>query len=476
MSTEFRSNVAHALKRDAVQTHLKTVVDRLRAHRQGALGNDAAFERLRNRCEAIRADAIRRLPDLLQQFESKAQRNGIQVHWAETTLQANQIVLDIMQRHRATFLVKGKSMVSEEMGVNAFLQSHGIGCLETDLGEFIVQLAGEKPAHIIVPAIHKNRREIASLIHRHFPGLPYSEDIETLAQSVRHFMRDKFRSAPVGLTGVNFMVAETGTLCLVENEGNGRMCSTLPPVHIAVTGIEKVIARLEDLPPLLNLLTRSATGQPVTAYVNMINSPRRPGDKDGPDEVHLILLDNGRSRIAGDPELLETLHCIRCGACINHCPVYRQIGGHAYGTVIPGPIGAILEPQKQGLDAAAGELPQASTLCGACAEVCPVRIPIPAIINRLRWESVRKNRQSQNSRPVVPGAGSGRKSLEALIWKIWAWCCTHPRMYNRMTKLATRLRNRLPADMGAWTAVRKAPKPAQATLHERLRKMDIDHE
>ena len=470
MAINFRKNAAKALKQDDIQINLKNVVSRLRDHRSAAFTDAALFEQLRLECKSIRERAVFRLPRLLEQLEGNLLRNGIQVHWAETTLQANQIVLDIMQRHQATFLVKGKSMVSEEMGINAFLASHGIECLESDLGEFIIQLANEKPAHIIVPAIHKNRKQIASLMHKYFPEMPYSEDIDILAAKARYFLRDKFCNAPVGMTGVNFMVAETGTLCLVENEGNGRMCTTVPPVHIAVTGIEKVIERLDDLPPLLSMLVRTATGQPITTYVNMISSPRREGEQDGPEEVHLVLLDNGRSNICGDMELQETLHCIRCGACINHCPVYRQIGGHAYDTVIPGPIGAILEPQKAGMDRY-GELTQASTLCGACSEVCPVKIPIPKIINRLRWEAVRQDTCN------VSGSCPARKPLEAVIWKIWSQVCSNPGLYRLLAQLVTRLRNCIPAAIWqGWTIARTPPKPARTTLHERLKAKGIDYE
>lgn len=467
MTTIFRNNAAQAIRQEDIRINLNRVVGRLRQHRHDAFPDPAEFEQLRRQCKRIRERAVNRLPELLEILEANLKRNGIQVHWAETTLQANQIVLDIMQRHQAKMLIKGKSMVSEEMEINAYLASHGIECIESDLGEFIIQLANEKPAHIIVPAIHKNRKQIAALMHSHFPEMPYSEDIDNLAAMARHFLRDKFCHAPVGMTGVNFMVAETGTLCLVENEGNGRMCTTVPPVHIAVTGIEKVIEKLDDLPPLLTMLVRSATGQPITTYVNMISSPRKSGEKDGPEAVHLVLLDNGRSSICGDTELMETLHCIRCGACINHCPVYRQIGGHAYGTVIPGPIGSILEPQKGGL-ANYGELAQASTLCGSCSAVCPVNIPIPKIINRLRWEA---NRHDFSH---MPGAGAGRKPLEALSWKIWQRVCIRPGLYRRITKLVSCFRNFIPTGVwGGWKQIRKAPRPARATLHERLKAMNV---
>lgn len=473
MTTEFRRGVEYALSQNETRLNTKNVANKLRDHRRAVFSDQAEWERLRQQCMSIRANAISKLPELLEQLESNLVRNGIQVHWAETTEQANVIVLDIMQRHNAEFVIKGKSMVSEEMGVNHFLEKHGIECLESDLGEFIIQLACEKPAHIIVPAIDKNRKQIASLFHKKFPEAPYTEDINALAQIARNFLRDKFVTAPVGLTGVNFLVAETGTLCLVENEGNGRMSSTVPEVHIAVTGIEKVIEHLSDVPPLLSILTRSATGQSITTYFNMINSPRKPGEKDGPTEVHLVLLDNGRSNIYSDPELLETLQCIRCGACINHCPVYKHIGGHAYQTIIPGPIGTILEPQKSGLDIY-GELIQASTLCGACEEVCPVKIPIPKIINRLRWDNLR------HDVCTTYGSGTGRKIVNTLVWKIWAWSCTHPSVYNFITAASTRLRgflhSRFSANIKTWTKVRVVPKFAEKTLHKHLKSIGIDNE
>ena len=378
-------------------------------------------------------------------------------------------MLDILQQHDAKSLIKGKSMVSEEMGMNHFLEGHGIDCLESDLGEFIIQLAHEPPSHIVAPAIHKSRQDVAKLFNEKFPDIPYTENIDELTQAARRILRDKFYAAPVGISGVNFAVAETGTLCLVENEGNGRMSTTVPKVHIAVTGIEKVVEKLSDIPPLLSILTRSATGQPITTYFNMISSPRKPGEKDGPEEVHLVLLDNGRSNIYSDPELLATLRCIRCGACMNHCPVYTRIGGHSYGTVYPGPIGIILEPQKAGLDVH-GELTQASTLCGACGEVCPVRIPIPSLINRLRFEGVRKDAST------TPGTGSRRRLQEAAAWKAWSWSASHPAVYNFGATAATRLQGMLPTNMSAWTNVRSTPKLAEKTLHERLKDLGVADE
>lgn len=469
MISEFRQHVIENLAKPNVRANFRKAMDGLMQRRLDQFPDPAELERIRTQAQAIRANALSKLPELLEQLEARLTANGIHVHWAETTEQANQTVLAIMQKHDAKTLIKGKSMVSEEMGLNHFLEAHGIDALESDLGEFILQLAHEPPSHIVAPAIHKSRQDVAQLFNEKFPDIPYTENIDELTQAARTILRDKFYSADVGLSGVNFAVAETGTLCLVENEGNGRMSTTVPRVHIAVTGIEKVVEKFSDIPPLLSILTRSATGQPITTYFNMISSPRKPGEKDGPEEVHLVLLDNGRSNIYSDPELLATLRCIRCGACMNHCPVYTRIGGHSYGTVYPGPIGIILEPQKAGLDVH-GELTQASTLCGACGEVCPVRIPIPSLINRLRFEAVRKDAST------TPGTGSRRTTSEAAAWKSWSWSASHPAFYNFGAKAASRLRGVLPTNMSAWTNVRSAPQLADKTLHECMKEMGVDDE
>ncbi|MES9968995.1 MAG: LutB/LldF family L-lactate oxidation iron-sulfur protein [Candidatus Thiodiazotropha sp.] len=462
-SADFHIRVEEALANAQLKASLRSAMDGLMASRKACFPDADALEKLRLRGAQIRANSLSKLPQLLEQLEQRCSENGIHVHWAETVDAANEIVLGIMQAHQAELLIKGKSMVSEEMELNQFLESHGIECLESDLGEYILQLAGEPPSHIVAPAIHKTRQDIAQLFNEKFPDIPYSDDVDTLTRSARGILRKKFYAAGVGLSGVNFAVAESGTLCLVENEGNGRMCTTVPPVHIAVTGIEKVVEKMAHIPPLLKLLTRSATGQHITTYFNMISSPRKPGEKDGPKEVHLILLDNGRSRIYEDSELVNTLRCIRCGACMNHCPIYTRIGGHAYGTTIPGPIGSILEPQKAGSDDL-GELPVASTLCGACAEVCPVRIPIPKLLNRLRYE---RNRSDPDG--TTQGQGSGRSFTEATLWQGWSWLHRNPRLYRLATTLATRMRKILPMSLGPWTQVRKAPRIAAKTLHEQAR-------
>jgi L-lactate dehydrogenase complex protein LldF len=430
------------------------------------------LEALRAAGNAIKRRALSRLPDLLERLEANCTRNGIQVHWAEDTDEANGIVLDILRRHDAREVVKGKSMVSEEMHLNHFLEEHGVQALETDLGEFIIQLNHETPSHIIVPAIHKNKDEVAAIFHEKIPDTPYTEDVEELTEIARRTLRKRFARAKAGLSGVNFAIAETGTLLLVENEGNGRMCTTAPDVHVAVMGLEKVVEKLSDVPPLLRLLTGSATGQVISTYVNMISSPRRSGEKDGPREVHLVILDNGRSRILADPELRQTLLCIRCGTCLNHCPVYVRIGGHAYGHVYPGPIGKILTPQMEGLDRA-GVLVGASSLCGACGEVCPVQIPIPELIRRLRNETV-----DEDGRCPMAGGGSGRTLAETMIWKGWELVNVIPALNRWGTRLAGAAGHRIPkiGPLRAWTGVRTAPKLARRSLHERVREEGVDDE
>ncbi|TVQ86302.1 MAG: lactate utilization protein [Chromatiaceae bacterium] len=442
MPSALRQRASAALARPRARANIRRAMDGLVAKRLAVFPDEEELERLRDQGQAIRDEALARLPQLLEQLEQRAQANGIAVHWAADAAAANAIIAGLIQAAGASAVLKGKSMVSEEIGLNAHLAGLGISAIETDLGELILQLAHEHPSHIVAPAVHKDRAEVAVLFARAFPELlpadfdPATVSIETLTALARQVMRTRFRDTPVGLSGVNFAVAETGTLCLVENEGNGRMSTSVPAVHIAVTGIEKVIPRLADLAPLLTLLTRSATGQPITTYVNLISGPRRGDERDGPCAVHLVLLDNGRSRIHADPELRATLRCIRCGACMNHCPVYTRIGGHGYGTVYPGPIGAILEPQLQGL-ARQGELAQASTLCGACAEVCPVRIPIPALLNRLR------HAQAEGPWTGPDPAAAGRDWRQALLWRLWALIYSSPWRYRWLSLALTRLRGPL---------------------------------
>jgi L-lactate dehydrogenase complex protein LldF len=469
-TAEFHKRVKDALNNPQLRSNFRVAMDGLMEKRSNAFPDKQFLEELRITGSKLRANALIKQADLLEQLEANCTRNGIKVHWAETIEEANHIVLGIMDSHNATRMIKGKSMVSEEMELNHFLEAHGKECVESDLGEYIIQLDHETPSHIIAPAIHKSKQEIAKLFQSKHPDIPYSEDIETMTRSARQILRSKFYDAEIGLSGVNFAVAETGTICLVENEGNGRMCTTAPPVHIAVTGIEKVLEKLSDVPPLLKLLTRSASGQHISTYFNMITSPRKPGEKDGPKEVHLVLLDNQRSKIYEDEELFDSLRCIRCGACMNHCPVYTKIGGHAYGSLIPGPIGSVIEPQKFGLDKF-GILPTNSTLCGACGEVCPVKIPLPKLLHRLRYEQVRDDHTGATN-----GQGSRRSTKEAMIWKLWSWAHARPAVYRTGTKVAALFRGFIPNKMGPWTRVRTAPKIAPKSLHELAREEGFDNE
>ncbi|WP_426153667.1 LutB/LldF family L-lactate oxidation iron-sulfur protein [Pseudomonas sp. DC3000-4b1] len=457
---DFRGRARQALGDAQLRGNFRKAMDSLMTKRALAFADADERERLRVLGNAIRARALSKLPDLLETLERNLTRQGVQVHWAQTVEEANRIVLSIVEAHEARQVIKGKSMVSEEMEMNDVLAAHGVECLEADMGEFIVQLDHEKPSHIIMPAIHKNAGQVASLFERKL-GVEYTQDVDALIQIGRRVLREKFFEADIGVSGVNFAVAETGTLLLVENEGNGRMVTSVPPVHIAVTGIEKVVENLRDVVPLLSLLTRSALGIPITTYVNMISSPRKPGELDGPQEVHLVLLDNGRSQAFADGELRQTLNCIRCGACMNHCPVYTRVGGHTYGQVYPGPIGKIITPHMVGL-ATVPDHPSASSLCGACGEVCPVKIPIPSLLRRLREENVKP----PVAKPLLHGQGSKYSRKERLAWNAWARLNASPRLYRAFLRMATRLRGLTPSQLGPWTDHHSAPKPAPRSLHE----------
>ncbi|WP_020407754.1 LutB/LldF family L-lactate oxidation iron-sulfur protein [Hahella ganghwensis] len=460
INRNFKSRVIEALEDQELRNNFRGAMDFLMQKRAAMFPDPEDLEALRHRGEQIRNRCLQQLPELLEKLESQCVNNGIRVHWAETAEQANNIILGIMKDHQATRMIKGKSMASEEIGLNHFLADHDIEALESDMGEYIVQLDHSTPSHIIMPAIHKNKQQIARLFHEKIPGIDYTEDVDQLIGTGRKVLRQKFFEADVGLSGVNFAIAETGTLCLVENEGNGRMSTTVPPVHIALCGIEKVVESLTDVPPLYRLLTRSATGQAITTYFNMISGPRKPDELDGPKEVHLVLLDNGRSRMYADKQLQQTLRCIRCGACMNHCPVYTKIGGHAYGSTYPGPIGQVVSPQIWGLDKA-GSITQACSLNGACRDACPVNIPLPNLIRRLRHEG---NIDSADSQTL--GRGSLRKPVESLIWKFWTYLNSSPLWYRLTLWGATRFRNLMPSSIGPWTRYRSAPRPAEKSLHE----------
>ncbi|HEY0946865.1 MAG TPA: LutB/LldF family L-lactate oxidation iron-sulfur protein [Opitutaceae bacterium] len=371
--------------------------------------------RLRHLAGGIKQHVVENLDTYLPQVEAKLQANGVKVHWASTAETANQAVLSILQARGAKKMVKAKTMVSEETELAHFLEKNGVECVETDLGEFIVQIDHDHPSHIVKPIIHKNRREIATSFEKNGLGA-YNDDPETITRRARKHLRHKYLEADVGLTGANFVVAESGRLVLVTNEGNSRFCLAATKVHIAMVGIEKILPRDQDLGLLLNLLARSGTGQQLTVYTEFITGPKAPAQPDGPEEMHVIFVDNGRTDVLAS-ECREILRCIRCGACLNVCPVYRQASGHAYRSVYPGPVGAVLSPLLAGKNfPLKADLPKASSLCGACNEVCPVDIPIPDLLLRLRDKGKREG-ASVAAAGTPPMGAWGLLASQPTAWK-----------------------------------------------------------
>jgi L-lactate dehydrogenase complex protein LldF len=413
--------------------------------RQAAMFADGKThgEAMRRQAAAIKRYGLNNLPELLEQAEANMQANGITVLWAVDGDEANQHVLDIAHRHGVQSVVKSKSMVTEETGLNHALEAADIDVLETDLGEYIVQLGEETPSHIVVPIVHKTKASIRDLLIEK-ANMPPTDDTEEMTTFARNFLRQKFLDADMGVSGGNFILAETGSLCLVSNEGNARLVTSLPRVHVALVGIEKVIGTVEDYATLTQVLPRSATGQTMTVYTHLINGPRQPDETDGPEHVYVILVDNGRSHIY-NTDYAEALACIRCGACLNGCPVYQVTGGHAYGWVYPGPIGAVVTPLLVGLENAS-PLPYASSLCGLCKEVCPVDIDIPRMLLDLRHDLVER------------GKGGA-------VWnmgmKAWAIGNQSPALFNLGGKAAALSRHMmpktLPGPLSGWTDFRTPP-------------------
>jgi L-lactate dehydrogenase complex protein LldF len=440
---------------------------RLFTHRLGALPEVPGFDRLRDAGREVKRHTIENLDHYLNQFADSVERNGGVMHWASTAAEVCQIVVDIVKRSSAQEVVKAKTMVGEEVELNHALEVAGIRPIETDLGEFIIQLAGERPAHIVGPAIHKTREDVSELFVEHIKA-PRTVVPEELTAIARRALREMFQKAGVGVSGANFAVAETGTVVTIENEGNIRMCTTLPRVHIALIGIEKLIPRLADLGIFLRLLGRSGTGQKLTTYTSLLTGPRRPGE-DGPEEMHVVMVDNGRTHSLADPKMREMLYCIRCGACLNTCPVYRKIGGHAYGWVYSGPIGALVTPEFLGIGKAR-ELPFASSLCGACREVCPVKINIPDLLLHLRSEA--QQHAPKPSESLLP---------ERLMFRLWAWGMRHPLLYKLGSRFARWgqilvarqgwIRNIPSYPASQWTKERDFPALAPQTFHSRWKKL-----
>jgi L-lactate dehydrogenase complex protein LldF len=462
-SSKFKQNAHEALSDARLQGAL-AYAGNFASRRAAAAERLPEFEALRDSARAIKDHTLAHLDLYLEAYERKVRESGGEVHYAQDAKEACRIVIDLCRSLGAKSVTKGKSMVSEEIGLNHALEAAGIEAVETDLGEYAIQLRGETPSHIIAPAIHLTKRDIEGDFRRAHRDLPPDRDLsepEKLLAEARAILRAKFFAADAGITGANFLVAETGTSIIVTNEGNGDLTQLLPNAHIVVASIEKVVPTLEDAAQLLRVLARSATGQDASVYTTLSTGPRRPDDPDGPSSYHVVLIDNGRSSMLGG-EFEDVLRCIRCGACMNHCPVYQAVGGHAYGWVYPGPIGSVLTPALIGVKEG-GPLPNASTFCGRCEQVCPVRIPLPKMMRH--W------REREFERHLSPATFRGGLGF-------WAFFATRPALYRLATDIAARALHlagrrkgrfsRLPLAAG-WTQWRDLAAPEGATFQSRWR-------
>lgn len=450
---EFLDASAEALGNENLQKILGRLGDTLGARNREAWAELKDSDLVRERARSIKDATLAHLDEHLQTLEASVLQRGGKVYWADDAEQARTAILQIIKSRGATKVVKSKSMTSEEIHLNKALGQANIETVETDFGEYIIQVAGHRPSHIVGPALHLSKDDVAEILSG-VSDQPLPSDREALAAFARRQLRSRFAEAEVGITGVNFAVAETGTIVLISNEGNARLTTSLPKIHIAVMGMEKVIPRLADLPYFLKVLARAATGQKLSVYTSLITGARQAGELDGPEEFHLVILDNGRSKILSGP-LRESLFCIRCGACLNACPIYRNVGGHAYGGVYAGPIGAVLTPLYDGLSANE-HLPHASSLCGACQAACPVKIQIPQMLLKLR--------EQMHDEPEL----SSRR--ESLAYGFWARALRSPRLYRLGTWLTTRTigrwkrkqrwLRRLPGKLHGWTRERDFPAPS----------------
>ena len=435
-SLSFKKNARTALLDDDLKAALSNVKEGFIGKRAAAVALVPEWQLIRDEAKALKNHVLENLDYYLLAYEASVKRNGGEVHWASSSKDANDIIIDICKSVDAKTVTKGKSMVGEEADINGALKAAGLEPIETDLGEYIIQLAKEAPSHIIAPAIHKTKEQVSTLFHEHHAQYGLTEkliDRTALVNEARTVLREKFRAADVGITGANFLIAETGQHVLVTNEGNGDLTSNLPRVQIVIVGIEKVVPTLEDASCLLRLLARSATGQHFSNYTSLMSGPRREGDIDGPEQFHIVLVDNHRTdMLAG--ELREMLRCFRCGACINHCPVYGSVGGHAYGWVYPGPMGSVVTPAMIGIENAP-DLPHACTLNGRCAEVCPMSIPLPDLLREHRRQTFIKQLQS----------GPSRFGLS-----VWVFFAKRPSLYHAVTRLAVACLSRLGRKRGSF--------------------------
>jgi L-lactate dehydrogenase complex protein LldF len=460
----FKANARRALADRNLDAALGRMTQGLVPNRARAVAALPEFDALRNRARELKDHTLAHLDFYLERFEANCRAAGGQVHWCVDAATARAKVLELCRAAGARTVTKGKSMIGEEIALNGFLEANGIRPIETDLGEYIVQLADEVPSHIIAPAVHKTKEQISELFHRHHAALGFTQrqsEPQALIGEARQILRQKFLDADVGITGANFLIAETGSAVIVTNEGNGDLTQSLPRTQIVLASIEKVLPTLEDACVLLRVLARSATGQEFSAYTTFSTGPRRAGDADGPAECHVILLDNGRSGLLGG-EFQDILRCIRCGACMNHCPVYRSVGGHAYGAVYVGPMGAVLTPAFVGIERGL-HLPNASSFCGRCESVCPMQIPLPKLMRH--W------REHAFAAALAPAA-------ERLGIGLWAWMARRPWLYGQAARFAARglawlgrrqgRLARLPL-AGGWTGGRDLPAPEGRTFQERWR-------
>jgi len=463
LEPKFERNAPAALANTQLRRNMGKATQTIRAKRAKVVGELPDWEALREAGRSIKADTLQHLDEYLLQLEAAVQKAGGQVHWAADAAEANRIITGLVQAHQAKEVIKIKSLTTDEIKLNGALANAGIKAVETDLAELIIQLAGEHSSHILVPAIHKNRAEIREIFMRTLGVRELSDQPKDLAAVARTHLRRKFLSTPVAISGANFAVAETGTICIVESEGNGRMCLTLPQVLISVMGIEKIIPTFRDFEIFLQLLPRSSTGERMNPYTSLWTGVT-PGD--GPQEFHLVLLDNGRTNVLADEIGRQTLNCIRCSACLNICPVYERTGGHAYGSVYPGPIGAILTPQLVGVEHARS-LPYASSLCGACYDVCPVKINIPEVLLHLRGEIVRQKQDEGGIRATLDPENVAFKALA----KVFASRNTYEQAQNLGKVGQWPLQQNgyidwLPGMLSGWTATRDMPALPQQTFRE----------
>jgi L-lactate dehydrogenase complex protein LldF len=458
-SMHFKERVGEKLADKRLQQNLKKLSTKFVSGRASAITELDDFEGTRDAAIERRMRAIENLDVWLETFEKKAVSSGATVLFAESAEDASRLVVEIAKKHGVKKATKSKSMVSEEMALNQALESAGVQTIETDLGEYILQINdNEAPSHIIAPVVHKDKEEISDLFAR-VHKRPRLTDIPEMTREAREMLRPHFLSADMGITGGNFVIAETGSVAIVTNEGNEGMCTILPPkVHVVVTGIEKVLPTLEDFATVMRLLPRSATGQSISNYVSLLTGPKREGDRDGPEHMYFVLVDGGRTGLVGT-EFQEMLRCIRCGACMNHCPVYQKIGGHSYGWVYPGPMGSVLTPSYAGIENAI-DLPQASTLCGECHVVCPVKIPLPDLLRKLREKQVELDL---------------RPAAERLSLTVWAFVAKRPTLYRLATKIGVRFMRMMAGGKktisklpfaGGWTDYRDMPAPSGKTFSE----------